>query len=730
MTGETNDSLRIPAPSSKIHPRHLERWAVIYVRQSSPHQVAENRESADLQYQLRRRAVDYGWEHTRVLVIDDDQGISGRSIEGRLGFQRLLAEISLGHVGIVFGREVSRLSRSNKDWHQLLELCSLFHVLIADADGVYDPLDPNDRLLLGLRGMMSEAELHVLKSRLHQGKLNKARRGELFTCVPIGYVRSEDGGIAFDPDEQVRSIVALIFNKFSELGSVPKVRAYLTAHAIRIGVRRHQGPDRGRLEWREPQRRAIYELLRNPTYAGAYSYGRAPTDPTRRKPGRPHAGRRTATRDEWLCLLKDRIPGYISWQQFEANQQRLRNNDRGRGAARTSHGRVPTLLNGIMTCGHCGRPMAARNTQRNAHRRYACDAAKLEFGAPLCQSLSAAVVDQQIETLILRAVEPAALELSLRAAEKIEEDRKRVHQHWQQKLARAKYDAGRAKRQYDAVDPENRLVARELEHQWERQLIELRRLEEEYARFELEQPRRLAEADRRRIRALATDVPALWHAATTAGADRRAVARQLIQRVILARRGTTETIDATIRWHGGATTQLKLRQGLQRYALLDDYTSLKNRVLELRGNGLSGDQISEILNQEGFHPARGHSFSGHRVRQLLTRFGLAKVPPGIEAPSDLPQANEWWLPALAKELQIKSIVLHRWRWAGWLHVRQLKGNNNRCIVWADASERSRLRRLRAHEMENRRQNPPPELTTPGPRKRRRHKTTTSSNGIK
>jgi DNA invertase Pin-like site-specific DNA recombinase len=411
MTEATNESARVRSLSSKIHARHRDRLAVIYVRQSSPHQVAENRESADLQYQLRRRAVDYGWEEARVLVIDDDQGISGQSIEGRLGFQRLLAEISLGHVGIVFGREVSRLSRSNKDWHHLLERCSLFHVLIGDADGVYDPVDPNDRLLLGLRGMMSEAELHVLKSRLHQGQLNKARRGELFTCVPIGYVRSADGGIAVDPDEQVRSVIALIFAKFSELGTVPKVRAYLTANGIRIGVRPHKGPNRGQLEWRDPQRRVVYELLRNPTYAGAYVYGRTPCDPTRRKLGRAKPGRRTAPQDEWVCLLQDRIPAYITWQQFDTNRQRLRDNDRGRGTARSTRGRAPTLLNGIMTCGHCGRPLAARNTWPKAHRRYACDAAKLEFGAPLCQSLSAAVLDREIEKLILHAVEPAALEL-------------------------------------------------------------------------------------------------------------------------------------------------------------------------------------------------------------------------------------------------------------------------------------------------------------------------------
>jgi len=730
MTRANSELPRALAPLSKIQLRHQERLAVIYVRQSSPQQVAENRESADLQYQLRRRAVDYGWAEARVLVIDDDQGISGQSIEGRLGFQRLLAEISLGHVGIVFGREVSRLSRSNKDWHQLLDLCSLFQVLIGDADGIYDPADPNDRLLLGLRGMMSEAELHVLKSRLHQGKLNKARRGELFTCVPIGYVRGADGGIARDPDEQVRSVIGLIFAKFRELGSVPKVRAYLTANHIRIGVRPHKGPNRGQLQWRDPQRRVIYEMLRNPTYAGAYAYGRTPCAPTRRQPGRAKPGRRTAPQDEWQCLLKDHLPAYISWQQFETNRQRLRENDRGRGTTRTTNGRAPTLLNGLMTCGHCGRPLAARNTWPKAHRRYACDALQQEFGAPRCQSLSAAVLDRQIETLILGAVEPAALELSLRAADKIEQDRERVHRHWRQTLARAEYEAGRAKRQYDAVEPENRLVARALERQWEQQLTELRRLEVEYARIQHEQPRQLTQADRDRIRALATVVPALWHAPTTTGADRRAVVRQLVERVIIARRGTTEVIAVTIRWRGGAQTQHEFCQGLPRYNLLGNYPALKTRVLELRGQGLSGNQIAEVLNREGFHPARGARFSGHRVRQLLARLGQANVPAGISSPDDLPQANEWWLPALAVKLGIERIVLHRWRWSGWLHFRQLKGEKSRCIVWANAAERQRLHRLRAYEKANRGRTPPLELTTPKPRTRIGNKTTASQSSTK
>src|SRR6185312_2543671 len=236
------------------------------------------------------------------------------------GFQRLLAEVSLGRVGIVFGREVSRLSRSNKDWHQLLELCGLFQVLIGDADGIYDPADYNDRMLLGLRDMMSEAELHILRTRLHHGKLNKARRGELFTCVPIGYVRSASGGITLDPDEQVRAVIRLVFAKFGELGSVPKVNAFFAAHGIQIGVRLYKGADKGRLVWRPIRRRALYEILRHPAYAGAYAYGRTAVDATAKATGRSKSGRRSVPREEWICLLKDRLPAYVSWEQYEQNQ--------------------------------------------------------------------------------------------------------------------------------------------------------------------------------------------------------------------------------------------------------------------------------------------------------------------------------------------------------------------------------------------------------------------------
>lgn len=712
----------------KVRPRHRDRLAVVYVRQSTPQQVASNRESADLQYQLRQRAVTLGWADDRVLVIDDDQGISGTSVENRPGFQRLLAEVSLGHVGVVFGREMSRLARSCADWHRLLELCALFQVLLADADGVYDPADFNDRLLLGLKGTMSEAELHILRARLHQGKLNKARRGELFTCVPAGYVRAAEGGIALDPDEQVRSVVSLVFAKFAELGSLTRTHAYLVANNIQIGLRVYKGPGKGRLAWQRPRRSSLYEMLHHPFYAGAYVYGRTSFDPTRRRTGHPKSGRRTAPPEEWVCLLKDKVPAYITWDQYEENQRRFAANDLGGGSKATT-GRAPTLLNALVRCGRCGKPMGARNARADANPRYACDTEYQEYGGPRCQSVVAAYPDRLVESLVLKAMEPASLELSLRAADRAEHDREQMHAHWKRRLERAGYEADRAKRQYDAVDPENRLVARELERQWEVKLAEKQRLVEEHARFRAEQPRHLSASDREQIGTLAADLPGLWRSATTTGGDRRAIVRLLIERVELTRHGQTQRVEVAIHWRGGSVTRHEIRQGLRTYAALEGLEKLRARLLELRGDGQTGEAIAEVLNREGYQVARGDGFTGDRVRQLLARFGQTGVPPGVRDASDLPGADEYWLPELAKHLGVNPIIVHRWRWSGWLHARQLRGEKGRWVMWANATEVARLRRLRAFEVEHHgRRTPPSALTTPAKRKVSDRPTTRSQSG--
>ena len=326
IAGRKQEDSRLSCRPSKVHVCHLQRLAIVYIRQSTPHQVIENRESADRQYSLVHRAADLGWPTARVEVIDEDQGLSGSTAEGRLGFQRLLAEVGLDHVGIILGLEMSRLARSNKDWHQLLELCGIFRTLLADQDGLYDPTDYNDRLLLGLKGTMSEAELHVLRGRLNAGRLNKARRGDLLSIPPIGYVKLPTGEFAIDPDEQAQAVVRLVFDQFDRVGNVRGVIRYLVSHGIRIGVRPHYGVNRGNLEWRHPSRAAVQSTLTHPIYAGTYLHGYRQIDPRRKKPGKPGSGRVLVSPKEYVALIPDRMPAYITTERYHANQECLKAN--------------------------------------------------------------------------------------------------------------------------------------------------------------------------------------------------------------------------------------------------------------------------------------------------------------------------------------------------------------------------------------------------------------------
>ncbi len=360
-----------PLRSPKLRAWHLDRSAFVYVRQSTPQQVLDHQESTARQYALVDRAVGLGWTRDRITTIDEDLGRSGQSIEGRPGFQRLLAEVALDHVGLILGLEMSRLARSNRDWHQLLELCARFRVLLADADAIYDPADHNDRLLLGLHGMMSEAELHVLKERMYQGKLNKARRGALMGTPPIGYVRLLSGEWAIDPDEQVQATVRLIFDQFDIQATLHGLLRYLVHHGVRIPVRSLSGPNRGELEWRRPNRATLSNLLHHPSYAGAYRYGHRPIDPRRKQPGRPTTGKLIRRPEDCLVLIRDRLPAYISWDRFQANQERLDAN-RARHDRPGAPRQGASLLAGLIRCGRCGRRMLVRYSGPKDRHNYTC----------------------------------------------------------------------------------------------------------------------------------------------------------------------------------------------------------------------------------------------------------------------------------------------------------------------------------------------------------------------
>lgn len=699
-----------PAPgSNKIKPQHLERLAIVYVRQSDPQQVRQHRESADLQYKLAGSAVTLGWQDERVLVIDEDQGCTGRTVEGREGFQRLLAEVGLNHVGMVIGIEMSRLARSSKDWHQLIELCAIFDTLLADQDGLYDPTDYNDRLLLGLKGTMSEAELHILKSRMEKGRLNKASRGELFSHPPSGYARLPSGEMVLDPDEQAQAVIRLIFEKFKELGSIRALLRYLLSHDIRVPLRPHTGPKRGQLQWRRPNPTTFNQMLHHPIYAGAYSYGRRQTDPRRKVPGKPSTGQIPKPMDQWLVLLQDRLPAYISWEEYMANQQQLAKNAGGfasPGPPRNG----PSLLAGLIVCGRCQRRMAVEYQEKHPH--YSCPDAYLK-SSDLRHIFSGVAVEELMADLIVEVLSPASLELSIKAAQDIEKDRDRLNQHWKQRQERANFQAGHAKRQYDAVDPDNRLVARELERQWEETLREQRRLEEEYQRFCNEHSGAFTEADRDTIRALSTDVGALWTAPSTSNADRQTIVRHLVERVVVNIHGQTEFMDVTIHWCGGFVTQHEIIRSVRRYDQLRDFDRLKSRAIELRDAGRTAEQIAEQLNLDGFHtPQRNKTYTAQMVYKFLSRWASAKRA-GWQTKGANLVPDECWLSDLARELSITWSTLSGWCRRGWVDAR--KAPNGWWIVRADADERARLQKLDSCPQSGICGTYPAELTTPKPR---------------
>jgi DNA invertase Pin-like site-specific DNA recombinase len=722
LVGSDLRAPRVPqATVQKIESHHLERLAVVYVRQSTGQQILEHRESTALQYGLRERAISWGWPGERVLVIDEDQGQTGTSAAGRVGFQRLLAEVGLNHVGLILGIEMSRLARCCKDWYQLLELCAVFQTLLADQDGLYDPRQYNDRLLLGLKGTLSEAEVHLLRQRMNQGRLNKAKRGALFSHPAIGYVRLPSGEVAKDPDEQVQAVVGMIFDQFEQLGSINALLRYLVRHAIRLPIRVISGPHCGQLQWHRPNRQTLRNLLHHPIYAGAYTWGRREVDGRRKIPGRPGTGRTVVEPEQCLVFLKDRCPAYITWDQYEKNRRTMADNQlrtQRRGPAREG----AALLAGVLFCGHCGGRMMVQYSRHSSgqnleasHLRYMCARHVMDYAGTRCQSLAGRVLDAFVSERVLRVLEPASLEMSLTAAGQIEQERKRLDRHWQQRLERAQYAVDRAGRQYHAVEPENRLVARELERQWEQQLSALQQLQEEYTRFRVQEPSVLTEADRQMIRALSSSIRTLWHASDTSPGERKTILRHLLERVTVTAPADTQRMEVTLQWAGGFVSEHQLLRPVARYEQLDNYEALVTRIVELHNQNQTCGDIAEQLNQEDYRPPkRRATFNAAMVQQLLSR-QLRAGPRARALGASPPADDEWWISHLSRHLQIPKPTLHVWVYRGWVHARKLPRRQGSWIVWADAEELDRLRRL--HHCPRTWWNQPqePELTRPKPR---------------
>ena len=673
----------------KITREHQQRLAIIYIRQSTPQQVERNQESTKLQYALVDRAFYFGWARETIVTIDDDLGRSGSTVEGRLGFQRLVAEVGLGHVGLVLGIEMSRLARSCRDWHQLLEICALFDTLIADVDGVYDPANYNDRLLLGLKGTMSEAELHILQARMLAGRNAKARRGELGKPLPMGYLRRPSGEAALDPDEQAQGVIRMVFDLFQRLRSVSAVLRYLVENEVKMPVRRPGGPGKGELEWRRPSRPSLGDLFANPIYAGVYVYGVRPIDRRRHKPGRPGSGRRPPRPESAEVFLPDRMPAYITWDQFQRNQEQIRSNRTSKlGPVRAG----AALLSGLMVCGRCGLRMTASYNNAGHTARYSCNGAHTSYDAPCCQTLKAAPVDTQVTHLIL-----TALEASLAAAVDLEAERKALDQHWSQRLERAQHQVDQARRRYASVEPENRLVARTLEQDWEAALSEQARLLADHERFLRERPQAPTPAELATIQDLTKDLPALWRAETTTRQERQTIARLLLERIIVTVIGASEQVRLECHWHGGNRTSHQLVRPIAKLKALSTYPGLVARASELHRAGQAYAAIAAILNHEGWRPPkRRDTFNGPMVRRVLIAAGQ------IEAKRRAPRAvlqrrpDEWTINELANEIGAPTATIYNWVQNGRLSSRSVKVQGIFAkLVTADAATIAQIKVARA-----------------------------------
>jgi len=596
----------------KVRPEHRARNAYLYVRQSTLRQVLENPESTKRQYALRDRAAALGWDAQQIVVIDSDLGQSGASAADREGFQKLVTEVGLGRAGIVLGLEVSRLARNSTDWHRLIELCALTNTLILDEDGVYDPGQFNDRLLLGLKGAMSEAELHILRSRMRGGILNKVRRGEFVIPLPAGFLYDANQHVILDPDQQVQQSIRQLFAAFRRSGSVQGAVREFRSKQWKFPVRTQKGPRPGDLQWGELTRNRVNSVLRNPRYAGAYAYGQ---NRHRKKPDGAGRHQQRLPREQWYQLQYNAHPGYLSWEDYEENVKRLRENapspqPQGRGAAREG----PALLQGLVYCGVCGARMGVRYHSRRNRLvpDYVCTGNSSNRGTAPCQFIPGGNLDQAVGKVLVETMTPVKLELALAVQQEIDEREAETGRLYQMQVERARYESTLAERRYKAVDPDNRLVAGTLEAEWNDKLRRVREAEQEYERLRLARQAVTAQT-REQILRLADDFPQIWQDPKTPDRERKRMARLLIEDVTLIR--SPEQATAHIRFKGGA--QQTLRVPVHRWRTDPRAVATAQSLHQDHRDSAS---IAKALNQMGIKTARGKDFNSQAVRQIILHY--------------------------------------------------------------------------------------------------------------
>jgi len=655
--------------SSKIKVTHTQRTAIVYIRQSTPSQVENNRESTARQYALSERAYQLGWPKEQVVVIDEDLGVSGAGIDKRSGFARLTSEVALAHVGIVLGLEVSRLARNNADWYRLLERCGLTDTLIGDSDGVYHPALFNDRLLLGLKGTMSEAELHIIRARLDGGIRNKAARGELRRSLPVGFIWGEqDGEVLFHPDEAVIGAIRTVFERFREFGSARRVWLWFRSEKLSLPLQQNPSGRPCPIRWVAATYTSIHHILTNPVYAGAYTYGKTKHERYVDEHGTVKKRTRHLPMSQWAVLIDGHHPGFIDWATYQNNQARLDSNIRPQphqagGAVREGS----ALLQGIATCGHCGRRLHTHYRGRNSTPGYHCSGKNLVEGRGVyCLNVGGLAIEQAVANAFLEAVTPAGVEAMRLTVEQLHSNHDAALSQWRLEVERTRYEAERAERRYRMVEPENRLVARGLEVQWESHLRNLDAAEAELRRRERQRPAALDPEQLKRIQMLSSDIRPVWTATTTTDRDRKELLRTLLEEVVFNLKRAESHAHLTLRWRGGAITTLDVSvPGFRPMGPRTDEDTIS--LLRRLAAFYPDEVIAGILNRQGRQTATGERFTANQVGSLRRYRNI----PRFQLPTEPPAGEVATIRKAARILGLNTSTIHRWLADGFIAGEQV-----------------------------------------------------------
>ena len=675
--------------NQKVTASHLKRQAYCYVRQSTLKQVFENTESTKRQYSLRERAVALGWPVVQIVTVDSDLGETATSVADRKGFQKLMTEVSLGRVGLVMGLEVSRLARNNADWARLLEICAITDTLILDEEGVYNPTDFNDRLLLNMKGTFSEVELHVLRSRLRGGILSKARRGELKTRLPTGFVYDHNDKIIIDPDKQVQQSIRLFFDIFQRTGAAFATVKAFAKDDVKFPCRMHLGPDKGKLKWQRLTSARALVILKNPRYAGAYYYGRQRS----RKNVDGSTTYFQVPRDDWLVLIKDVHPGYITWEQYEENLRRIRENAVAYNVIdrKTPPREGPCLLQGLAICGKCGQRMTIRYKYQRKGRIdpvYLCQRHRIERWESSCQYIPGASIDEAISKLLLESITPLTLEVALQVQKELENRFNEADKLRKQQVVRAEYEANLARRRFMQVDPDNRLVADTLEAEWNEKLRHLQDANDYYETHRHRESEKLKKVQQVEVLKLAKDFPRLWKNPKTPAREKKRMIRFLIEDVTMTR---AEDITLHVRFKGGATKTLKLPLPLKGW----QYNMTDPKIVEIVDELLSDHSYSEIatiLNKHGYKSGQGHRIDRRTVVGITHKYKLKTRYARLRATGKL-RINE-----IASLLGVTVATVRRWGKKGIIKTYPYN-DRNECL-YEHPGVNSPLMKKRAQQAEN------------------------------